>query len=364
MPSQTENRKAEHIRIALAENVRAKRITTGLEDIHFVHKALPEIDRDRISLATQMFDHTFSAPLLVGAMTGGTKEAENINGLIAEAVEELGLGMGVGSQRAALEDPELESTYKVVRKEAPNAFLIANIGAPQLVQGYGLREAEKAVEMIEANALAIHLNSLQEAIQPEGEAKYAGVLEKIGEITEKLQVPVIVKETGAGICAEVANALEQAGVKTVDVSGAGGTSWAAVEYYRAGNAGNMFHKKLGESFWDWGIPTAASIIEASQSTDLTIIASGGVRMGTDVAKALAIGASLSSVSTPILHPATKSTSEVKKALCLMMEELRNTMFLTGADSVDDLKKAPVVLSGKTAQWLRMRGFKPEIYARR
>jgi isopentenyl-diphosphate delta-isomerase len=364
MPSQTENRKAEHIKITLAENVRAKRITTGFEDIRFVHQALPEIDRDRISLATQVLDHSFSAPLLVGAMTGGTKEAETINGSIAEAVEELGLGMGVGSQRAALEDPKLEPTYRIVREKAPNAFLVANIGAPQLVQGYTLKEAEEAVEMIEANALAIHLNPLQEAIQPEGEANYTGVLRGIEEITEKLHVPVIVKETGAGVSAEVARKLEQAGVRSIDVSGAGGTSWAAVEYYRAEDAKDMFHKRLGASFWDWGIPTAASIIETSQSTELTIIASGGVRIGTDVAKSLAIGASLSSVSTPILRPATKSTSAVKKALGLMVEELRTTMFLSGADSIDSLKKAHVVLTGKTAEWLQMRGFNPEVYARR
>lgn len=364
MPNQTENRKAEHIRIALAKDVRAREITTGLEDLRFVHQALPEIDRDQISLATKVFDHTFSAPLLVGAMTGGTKNAGEINGFIAEAVEELDLGMGVGSQRAALENPRLESTYKVARKKAPNAFLIANVGAPQLVQGYGLKEVETAVEMIEANALAIHLNPLQEAIQPEGEAKYTGVLQKIGEITEKLQVPVIVKETGAGVSAEVARTLEQAAVKNIDVAGAGGTSWAAVEYFRAGNAKDKCHRRLGESFWDWGIPTAASIIEVSQSTNLTIIASGGVRMGIDVAKALAVGASLSSVSAPILRPATKSATEVKRALSLIVEELRNTMFLSGTDSVEGLKKARVVVTGKTAEWLEMRGFNPEIYARR
>jgi len=276
LPSQTENRKTEHIKISLKEDVQARQTTTGFEDIHFVHQALPEIDRDKISLKTRVFSHNFSTPIIVGAMTGGTKEAEKINMAIAEAVGELGIGMGVGSQRAAIEKSELESTYKIARKKAPEAFLVANIGAPQLSHRYGVEEAKKAVEMIEANALAIHLNPLQEAIQPEGEADYVGVLQKIGDITKELQVPVIVKETGAGISAEVAKKLEQVGVNGIDVSGTGGTSWAAVEYYRAKIAGDLFRQRLGKNFWDWGISTVTSLVEASQSTKLTIIASGGV----------------------------------------------------------------------------------------
>jgi isopentenyl-diphosphate delta-isomerase len=364
LPNQTENRKTEHIRISLEEDVQAKRVTTGFEDAHFVHRALPEIDRSKVRTATKALGHEFSAPIIVGAMTGGTRKAAKINTSIAEAVEELGLGMGVGSQRATLEKPRLESTYRVVRKKAPNAFLIANIGAPQLVRGYGLREAEKAVEMIDADALAIHLNPLQEAIQPEGEASYAGVLEKIGRIAEKLPVPVIAKETGAGISAEVAKLLEQASVKGIDISGAGGTSWAAVEYYRAEVAGDDLHRRLGESFWDWGIPTVVSIAEVSQSTRLATIASGGVRTGIHVAKALALGASLASVSTPILRPATMNSKEVKKTLSFYIEELRNTMFLVGARSTDELKRAPLILLGRTAEWLEKRGFKPASYTRR
>jgi len=344
--------------------VRARRIATGFESAHFVHRALPEVDRDKISLTARVFDHKFSAPIFVGAMTGGTKEALKINTFIAEAVDELGLGMGVGSQRAAIEEPELEATYKIVREKAPEAFLVANIGAPQLVHGYGVKEVERAVEMIEANALAIHLNPLQEAIQPEGEAKYAGVLHKIEEIAKSFQLPIIVKETGAGISADAAKKLEQVGVRGIDVSGAGGTSWAAVEYYRAKAAEDVFQQQLGESFWDWGIPTVASLVEVSQSTKLTVMASGGVRTGIDVAKALALGASLASMSTPILRPATRSASEVKKTLNLIIEELRNTMFLVGAESVDELKKTPVVLLGELAEWLEKRGFKTEMFARR
>jgi isopentenyl-diphosphate delta-isomerase len=336
----------------------------GFEDVRLVHNALPEVNRDKIQLTTKVFGHKFSAPIFVGAMTGGTQEAAKINASIAEAVEELGLGMGVGSQRAALEKPKLENTYKVVRKKAPTAFLIANIGAPQLVQGYGVKEAERAVEMIEADALAVHLNPLQEAIQPEGEANYVGVLQKIGEIAERLQVPLIMKETGAGISAEVARSLEQAGAKGVDVSGAGGTSWAAVEYYRATEAKDAFRQRLGERFWDWGIPTVVSIVEVSQSTKLTVIASGGVRTGTHVAKSLALGSSLACMSAPMLAPATRNSSEVKKALNFVVEEFRNTMFLLGTTSVKELKKTPIVLLGKTAEWLEKRGFKTATYARR
>lgn len=336
----------------------------GFEDVRFVHNALPEVNRDKIGLTTKVFDHKFSAPIFVGAMTGGTREAARINASISEAVEELGLGMGVGSQRAALEKPRLENTYKVVRKKAPTAFLIANIGAPQLVQGYGVKEAERAVEMIEADALAIHLNPLQEAVQPEGDVNYVGVLRKISEIAERLQVPLIVKETGAGISAEVARRLEQAGVKGVDVSGVGGTSWAAVEYYRAAEAKDTPRQQLGANFWDWGIPTVVSIVEVNQSTRLTVIASGGVRTGTHVAKSLALGSSLACMSAPMLVPATRSSGEVKKALNFMIEELRNTMFLLGATSVEELKKTPIVLLGKTAEWLEKRGFKTATYARR
>ncbi len=364
MPNQIEERKADHIQICLEENVQARKITTGFENIFFVHMALPEIERDKIDLSTIVFNHKFVAPLIVGAMTGGTAEAMKINAAIAEAVEDLGLGMGVGSQRAAIEDAKLERTFAIVREKAPTAFLIANIGGPQLVKGYGVKEAKKAVEMIEADALAIHLNPLQEAVQPEGETNYMGVLHKIGEIAQKLDVPVIVKETGAGIASEEARMLEAVGVAGIDVAGVGGTSWAAVEHHRAKRVQNEFHQRLGKNFWDWGIPTAVSLVEVVQSVHLTVIASGGVRSGIDVAKGLALGANLTSMALPILRRGANDSEEVKKVLRFVIEELRNTMFLVGAGSVEKLKEVPVVLTGKTAEWLRMRGFQPELYARR
>jgi len=364
LPSQTENRKLDHIQICLEKNVQARHVTTGFEDVFFVHRALPEIEKDKINLSTVAFNHKFSAPLIVGAMTGGTSKAMKINSVIAEAVEEMGLGMGVGSQRVAIEDPRLEKTFSIVRKKAPTAFIVANIGGPQLVKGYGAKEAKKAVDVIEADALAIHLNPLQEVVQPEGETNYTGVLKKIGEIAKALDVPVIVKETGAGVAAEEAKMLEGVGVAGIDVAGVGGTSWAAVEYHRAKETQDEFRQRLGEAFWDWGIPTAVSVVEVVQSVALTVIASGGVRTGVDIAKATALGADLSSLTSPILRPATKDAKEVKKALQLIIEELRNTMFLAGVDSIQELKEIPLVLVGRTAEWLRMRGFHPESYARR
>jgi isopentenyl-diphosphate delta-isomerase len=364
LAKETRKRKSDHIKISLNQNVQARKTTTGFKDIHFVHKALPEIDKQKIDLSTTVFDHKFAAPLIVGAITGGTLEATKINATIAEAVEKLGLGMGVGSQRAAIEDKKLEETFAIARKKAPTAFIIANIGGVQLVNGYGLEEVKKAIKMIEADAIAIHLNPLQEAVQPEGQTNFQGVLKKIGEIARELNKPVIVKETGAGIASEEARKLEDVGVEGIDVSGAGGTSFAAVEYYRAKKRGNSFQHRLGDVFWDWGIPTAVSVVEVVQTVRIPVIASGGIRDGVDVAKALALGASLTSLSQPVLQAAVKGVKETKNVLSLLIEELRNVMFLVGANSAQALREVSLVITGKTAEWLRVRGFNVEKYARR
>ncbi|MFB0514115.1 MAG: type 2 isopentenyl-diphosphate Delta-isomerase [Candidatus Bathyarchaeia archaeon] len=364
MPTKTQGRKSDHIQICLEEDVQHRYVTTGFEDIHFVHKALPEIERSKINLTATVFGRKFSAPLIVEAMTGGVTEAVKINAAIASAVEELGLGMGVGSQRAAIEKPSLEKTFSIARKKAPTAFLIANIGGPQLVKGYCVKEAKKAVDMMNADALAIHLNALQEVVQPEGETSFKGVLSKIGEIAQALDVPVIVKETGAGIAAEEAKLLARMKVAGIDTAGVGGTSWAAVEYHRAKKKHDEFRQGLGRTFWDWGIPTAISLIETLQSASITVIASGGVRTGIDVAKALSLGANLAGMAHPILLAATKGPKEVKKTLQVVIEGLRNAMFLVGAESIPKLKEVPLVITGKTAEWLKMRGFQPEIYTKR
>ncbi len=363
MAEETQRRKADHIRICLDENSQARKATTGFEDIHFIHKALPEINKQNIDPSTYFLNHKFSAPLVVGAITGGTAQAEKINATIAEAVEELQLGMGVGSQRAAIEDKSLMHTFAIARKKAPNAFLIANIGGVQLVHGYSIREAKKAIEMIDADAIAIHLNALQEAIQPEGQTNFEGILSKIADIAGELDKPVVVKETGTGIAAEEAKKLEAAGVKAIDVGGAGGTSFAAVEYYRTGKESQL-QRHLGEAFWDWGIPTATSIAEITQTVKLPVIASGGIRNGSNIAKALALGAQLASLSQPILQTSIKGVKETESLLPLLIEELRNIMFLVGAINIEQLARIPVVITGKTAQWLETRGFNVRNYAKR
>jgi isopentenyl-diphosphate delta-isomerase len=266
--------------------------------------------------------------------------------------------MGVGSQRAAIEDKKLEKTFSVARKKAPTAFLIANIGGAQLVHGYSSKEIKKAIEMIDADALAVHLNALQEALQPEGQTNFKGVLAKIGEIAGELDKPVIVKETGCGISGEDAKSLEAAGIKAIDVGGVGGTSFAAVEYYRSNQ------KDMGGLFWDWGIPTVVSIIEATQTVKIPVIASGGVRSGLDIAKSLALNAKLASVSQPVLEVAVKGAKETQEFLFRLIAELQNAMFLVGAENLEALAKMPLVIGGKTSDWLNIRDYDTVSYAQR
>jgi len=360
MAEETGKRKVDHIRICLDERAQAKKATAGFEDLDLVHRALPEINKAQISLQSTFLGKKFNAPILVGAMTGGAEEATKINAAIAEAVEKLGLGMGLGSQRAAVENRGLEKTYRIAREKAPHAFLVANVGGVQLVQGYGVGEVRRIIEMIDADALAIHLNALQEIIQPEGQTNFKGLTAKIAQIAGAIDQPVIVKETGAGICGEDAQVLKDAGVKAIDVGGVGGTSFAAVEYYRSDP--NSCTQHLGNTLWDWGIPTAVSLIETAQSVKLPLIATGGIRSGIDIAKTLALGASLGSVVQPILQTAVRGTSETEQKLQGLIEELRNVMFLTGAQTVSDLAKTPIVIRGKTAQWLTARGFNLQKYA--
>jgi len=361
LAEETRKRKADHIKICLEQKAQARKATTGFNHVHLIHKALPEVDRSKIDLSTVFLGHKFQAPIIVGAITGGTEEAAEINASIAEAIDKLGLGMGVGSQRAAIEDKQFAKTFAIARKKAPSAFLMANIGGVQLVHGYGVKEVKKAMAMIDADAVAIHLNALQEAVQPEGQANFEGVLAKIAELAGNLDKPVVVKETGAGMAAEEAKDLEAAGVKAIDVGGLGGTSFAAVEFYRSKKEMDRFQ---AEAFWDWGIPTAVSLVEATQTVKIPVIASGGLRTGTDVAKALALGASLCSVSQPVLEVAVKGAKETEKLLTCFVDGLRNAMFLVGGKKIVDLAKVPVVITDKAAKWLTARGFNVEGYARR
>lgn len=363
MEAETEGRKRSHIETTMQQDVQFKTKKTGFEDVELVHNAISDINRDKVDLSVKLFGKELAAPLVIESMTGGTPAAAKLNEVLAEAAEELRVAIGVGSQRAGIEKPELAYTYKIVRDKAPNTVVFANLGAPQLAKGYGLKEMKQAVEMVNADGLYIHLNSVQECVQVEGEPVFVGALDKIREGAQDLGVPIILKETGAGFSHETAVALEKIGVKGVDVAGAGGTSWAAVEYYRAKEKESPVHEKLGETFWDWGIPTVASIVEVSRSTQLTVVASGGVRNGLHGAKAIALGADAFGLALPFLKSTSGGAPEVKQRLKTILMELRTAMFLTGSESVAELQKAAAVIRGQTREWLMARRFDPDEFAK-
>ncbi len=347
----TKKRKLEHIQICLDKDIQARTKTAGWEDIEFVHKAVPEIDLAEIDYTTDFLGHKLSAPIIIAGMTGGTPIAKKINKNLAIVAQELNIGLNVGSQRAAIENPSLSDTYSIVREYAPSALIIGNIGAPQLSEGtIGLKEAKIAAEMIQADALAVHLNATQEALQPEGEAKYRRVLAAIHELVNNLDIPVIAKETGSGIAKEDAIALEKVGVHAIDAGGAGGTSWVAVESYRA-NA----EQENANIFWDWGIPTAVSTVEVATATNIPVISTGGVRSGLDIAKAIALGATCAGIAHPLLaHSYEGNLKMLSHTLTSLMKQLQIVMFLTGSKSISDLRNAPIVITGKTAEWLKIR----------
>jgi isopentenyl-diphosphate delta-isomerase len=342
-------RKKDGIDIPLQKNVQARNTSTYLEYVKLVHNALPELDYDEIDTSTKFLGKNFAAPIIIDSMTGGTDEAMVINGRLGELAEKYGFGMGLGSQRAGLKSEELATTYSIARKNAPNAFLIANIGGAQLAKGLTIDEARKIVKMIKANALAVHLNPLQELVQPEGEPRYRGVLGKISDLAKIIEVPVIVKEVGAGISKEVAIRLEMAGVAAINVAGAGGTSWAGVEKLRAEAMKDDLKRHLGEMFWDWGIPTAASLIQARRAVRLPIIASGGLRNGLEVAKCVALGASMAAMAYPFLRAASQSRESLFAFGDTILAELKSAMFLVGARNIGALARSRYILTGALAQ---------------
>lgn len=356
-------RKYEHIKICLEREVES-RGESGFGEIALVHESLPDLDLSEVDASYELFGRRVKAPIIIEPITGGAEEAVEINRRLAEAAEECGIALSVGSQRAALEKPRLEHTYRIVRDAAPNTVVLANIGCAQLLQGDPVEIAEKAVDMIEADGLTIHLNPLQEAIQPEGDTSLRGIYRSIGRLIEELKVPVIVKETGAGISAETALKLEHYGVRIVDVAGLGGTSWAGVEYYRALSAGDSLRSHLGKSFWNWGIPTAISLIEVLEFTSMEAIASGGIRSGIDLAKAIALGAEAGGAALPFLKAAVKSKDSISNYIKTMIQELRLAMFLTGSKDIGDLKSKPLIIMGRTADWLSRRGVDLNKYARK
>jgi isopentenyl-diphosphate delta-isomerase len=328
-----EQRKADHIKINLEQDVRSA-LTSGLENYTFVHQALPELDLEAVDLTLDLFGKTLNAPILVSSMTGGTEDAKTINLRLAEAVQEIGGAMGVGSQRAAIEDPGLAASFQV-RKAAPDIFLFANLGAVQLNYGYGIDECRRAVDMIGADALFLHLNPLQEAVQSGGDTNFSGLVRKIEGICKKIEVPVVVKEVGWGISEEAARLLAYTGVAAIDVAGAGGTSWSQVEMHRAPDE---FTRQLAATFVGWGIPTARSIQNVKKAAPgMLIFASGGLNDGLDIAKCIALGASLGGMAGKFLKAAAVSNQAALEAVRLTARQVRVSMFAAGIPNLTSLQ---------------------------
>ena len=334
-----DQRKADHIKINLEQDVRSA-LTTGLENYHFIHEALPELDLNRLDTTVDLFHKLLAAPVLISSMTGGTAEAETINLRLAEAAQEMRIAMGVGSQRAAIEHPEQAKTFQV-RRVAPDILLFANLGAVQLNYGYTIDHCRRAVDMIQADALILHLNPLQEAVQDAGDTNFAGLAKKIEEVCKQIEVPVIAKEVGWGISERTAKLLSDCGVSAIDVAGAGGTSWSQVEMHRAPDE---FTRQLAATFVGWGIPTSESILNVKKATpNMTIFASGGIKDGLDIAKCIALGATLGGMAGQFLKAASVSTEKAVEMMKLTKRQIEVTMFASGVGTLKELKKDKLVV---------------------
>ncbi|MGI0154997.1 MAG: type 2 isopentenyl-diphosphate Delta-isomerase [Thermoplasmata archaeon] len=345
------HRKAEHVKVVLGRNVEGR--YRYWNDVQLIHKALPEVDFADIDPSVTLLGHRLSAPIVITGMTGGFPDAAKINDNLARAATEVGVAMGVGSERAAVLKGQYPESYATVaRHNVPLKF--ANIGAPQIIpQGPGDRvvgaeEVRAAMELIHADVLAIHLNFLQEMVQPEGDRRAKGCLARIGELASEF--PVLVKETGAGISREVAEELLARHVRAFDVSGTGGTSFAAVEHYRAAEQGADREARVGKTFWDWGIPSPVSVLELVPLGH-PVVASGGVRSGLDVARAIALGATAAGTAGGVLRAASAGYEETRRELDLLVHELKVAMFLTGARTLEELRRAPYLVTGESRQWL-------------
>ena len=334
--NQTQIRKADHLRICLEEDIQFQQTTTGWERYRFTHCCLPELNRNEIDVTTTFLGKKLGAPLLISSMTGGTKQAKTINYRLAEVAQHYQFAMGVGSQRVAVENPQVADTF-AVRKMAPDILLMANLGAVQLNYNYGIEECLKAIALLEADALILHLNPLQECIQTKGDTNFRGLLEKIEKLCYKITVPVIVKEVGNGISARAAQKLINAGVSAIDVAGAGGTSWAKVESDRANN---QLQRRLGQTFADWGIPTAECLAKIRAILpEIPLIASGGLRNGLEVATAIALGADLAGLAWPFLQAAAESETALGELAEVLIAEIATVLFCTGNATVSQLKSS-------------------------
>lgn len=343
--SQREIRKLEHIHWALRlpEGPR----TTGFEDVHFIHQALPELNYNEIDLSCQWLGKSIKAPLLINAITGGAEETSQINAILSKTAKRFGLAMAVGSQSAALENRDLRKTYSIARKINPHGILLANVSA-----NVPWKEALQAIEMIEADGLQLHLNVLQELLMDEGDRDFRGIWDNIGYIIENSPVPVIVKEVGFGLSKEAAQKLYQAGARILDLGGSGGTNFAAIENSRK-------NQEARQTFVDWGIPTACSLLEvASLGLPIQIVASGGIRTGIEICKALRLGAQIVGIAGSFLKTLIENGEQTFIQLVeTLLSEIKITLLLTGAENLDSLKAVPVVITGNTLEWIRQRNLK-------
>ncbi|MGA1872422.1 MAG: type 2 isopentenyl-diphosphate Delta-isomerase [Thermoplasmatota archaeon] len=346
-----EERKNDHIDICLRENVRTT--YNHWDDVILVHQAIPMCDLEEIDISTSFLGRELSAPLMISAMTGGSSKAKEYNRLLARAAEEFGIGFGVGSQRAGLETKEHESSYSVV-KEFEVPLVLGNLGAPQfsLAPGkgrsqYSIVEAKRALEMIGGDALCIHLNYLQEVVQPEGDTNAKGLLDNLKDLSKELKI--VVKETGAGISRETAISLKEAHVSAIDVGGSSGTSFAAVESYRD-PGGLTDSRRAGITYWDWGIPSPASLVMAN--VGLPMIGSGGLRNGHDVVRAISMGADLGGMAWPLLMQASKGYDALRGEISRIIEEIRIGFFLSGIGSIKDRSRSRYILTGPTREYLQ------------
>lgn len=349
-------RKAEHVDLAQSMPDGSGG-SAGWSDIHLIHQALPTIDADMVDTSTVLLGRHLSLPLVIAGMTGGHPGAVEINRALARAAEQMNVALGVGSQRAALEDPELSESYTVIRKVAPTAFIVGNIGIGQVIEyfeeGRIGQRVTTLIEMVEADALAVHLNYLEEVVQPEGQTRACGALDALAAFVDTSPVPVIVKETGAGLSLDVALKLVDIGVSALDVGGRGGTSFAAIEAERSRVRGDDRRSELGAALANWGIPTAVSVRACSDV--MPTIAVGGVRSGVDAAKAIALGAFAVGVGRPLLVCAAEGEEAVRCWLDDFHLQLRSAMFLAGAHKVDDLSTLQRVVVGTTGDWFRQLG---------
>jgi isopentenyl-diphosphate Delta-isomerase len=351
-------RKLEHVEITTHQAVTGS-TGAGWADVRLLHACLPEVDKESVDLSVDLLGHRLRAPVVIAGMTGGHPQAAPINATLARAAQAYGLAMGVGSQRAALRTPALAGTYAVAREAAPTALLMANVGLPQLLDqrdqpALTLAEIQTAVDAIRADALVVHLNYLQEVVQPEGETRARGALAALARLCAALPRPVVAKETGAGMTGAQAALLRGAGVAALDVGGAGGTSFALVEAERAAARGLAASERLGQLYEGWGVPTAVSVVETAD-VGLPIIATGGVRSGLDAAKALALGATAVGVARPALSAALQGYEALTRWLDQFLEELRVALFLTGSPDVAALRRQRRIILGPTRHWLRQLG---------